>query len=155
MSLSRTSIQQSAHVTLDLMSNNPKGDLIEYCKRNGLETPVFETRATGPEHQPTFESDVMISSTIWATSTGRTKREAEKAAAQQTLANLEHNDPGAQDLDLEPNPWPIFPEVLAQCLTVANARVEISKRGQAATLEIRDLALELYKGLLTDLGEVV
>jgi ribonuclease III len=137
------------------MSNNSKGDLIEFCKRNGLETPVFETKATGPEHQPTFESSVLISSTIWATSTGRTKREAEKAAAQQTLENLEHNDPGAHNLDLEPNPWPIFPEVLAQCLNVANARVEISKRGQAATLEIRDLALELYKGLLTDLGEVV
>jgi ribonuclease III len=50
-------------------------------------------------------------------------------------------------------PWPIFPEVLAKALEVANARVDAGKRGEDAVREVGSLALELYKDLLEDLGE--
>ena len=57
------------------------------------------------------------------------------------------------DFEDEEGPWPIFPEVLAKALEVANARVDADKRGEDAVREVGSLALELYKDLLEDLGE--
>ncbi len=152
---------------------NPKGDLIEYCRVNGLSAPGFETIASGPEHQPVFTTQIVISDRVWASAQARTKRDAEKAAAALALGALEQGEPvagtepvGQTDPDalptvvrLEPegedfeDPWPIFPEVLAKALEVANARVDAGKRGEAAVREVGELALELYKDLLEDLGE--
>ena len=143
---------------------NPKGDLIEYCRVNSLEAPSFETHASGPEHQPVFACEAIIGGTVWGSASAKTKRDAEKQAAAHALENLRHGQPGAvvgeDDSDLpndfdddEEGPWPIFPEVLAQSLAVANSRVEAGKTGEAAVLEVQALALELYKGLIEDLGE--
>ena len=154
---------------------NPKGDLIEYCRVNGLGAPGFETIASGPEHQPMFTTQIVISDRVWASAQARTKRDAEKAAAALALEALGQGEPvagtepvGDGDPDalptvvrLEPedtddsldDPWPIFPEVLAKALEVANARVDAGKRGEAAVREVGALALELYKDLLEDLGE--
>lgn len=154
---------------------NPKGDLIEYCRANGLGTPGFETTASGPEHQPVFTTSVVISDQVWASAQARTKRDAEKAAAATALLALEQGEPVAEQahdapdapelptiLKLEPEdtddfedegPWPIFPEVLAKALEVANSRVDAGKRGEVAVREVGSLALELYKDLLEDLGE--
>ena len=140
---------------------NPKGDLIEYCRVNALEAPVFDTHATGPEHQPVFTCDIMIGGTVWASAQARTKRDAEKHAAAAALENLRGGQPGAvapaddldDDFDDDESPWPIFPEVLAQSLAVANARVDANKTGEKAVVEVRELALELYKGLIEELGE--
>jgi ribonuclease III len=154
---------------------NPKGDLIEYCRANGLGTPSFETNANGPEHQPVFTTQVVIANQVWATAEARTKRDAEKVAAAMALESLEQGEPAtapvgeashATDLPtilkFEPDdtddfddegPWPIFPEVLAKALEVANARVDAGKRGEDAVREVGSLALELYKDLLEDLGD--
>jgi ribonuclease III len=153
---------------------NPKGDLIEYCRANGLGTPSFETNANGPEHQPVFTTQIVIANQVWATAEARTKRDAEKAAATIALESLEQGEPVVGEtagtspglptvLKLEPNstddfeddegPWPIFPEVLAKALEVANTRVDAGKRGEDAVREIGSLALELYKDLLEDLGD--
>jgi hypothetical protein len=158
---------------------NPKGDLIEYCRANGLGTPGFETNASGPEHQPVFTTSVVISDQVWASAQARTKRDAEKAAAAMALEALEQGEPVAalvagdtatnvshapelptilklepdDDFEDEEGPWPIFPEVLAKALEVANARVDAGKRGEDAVREVGSLALELYKDLLEDLGE--
>lgn len=154
---------------------NPKGDLIEYCRVNGLGTPGFETTASGPEHQPVFTTQVVIADRVWASAQARTKRDAEKAAAATALGALGQGEPVAEDTlahvenapelptilrmepedtdDFDDDPWPIFPEVLAKALEVANSRVDPGKHGEAAVLEVGALALELYKDLLEDLGE--
>ena len=51
---------------------NPKGDLIEYCRTNGLGTPSFETNAAGPEHQPVFTTQIVIANQVWANAEART-----------------------------------------------------------------------------------
>lgn len=43
---------------------------------------------TGPDHEKVFEVEVTIGAEIFARSTGRSKKEAEQAAAQKTLAML-------------------------------------------------------------------
>jgi ribonuclease III len=147
---------------------NPKGDLIDYCRMHRLGSPVFESHQEGPEHQPTFSCDVMIQEQVYATGQGRTKRDAEKAAATLALASL-HANPleGDAELEAEPvrvaqiahddgedeGPWPIFPEVLGKCLEVANSRVATGTVGMAAIEQVRELTLELYQGLLEELGE--
>lgn len=138
---------------------NPKGDLIEYCRAHGLPVPVFETRATGPEHEPTFVSEVSIEGRLRTTGEGRAKRDAERAAATNALDELD-GEVGPDEPDAEPDaeapddgPWPIFPDVLVESLAVAHERVDPSRLGPAAIDEVRRLALDLYKGLLEELGE--
>jgi ribonuclease III len=145
---------------------NPKGDLIDYCRVQGLGAPVFESHQEGPEHQPTFSCDVLIQEQVYATGRGRTKRDAEKSAAALALAALQVNPLGndlphapstavhaARSEEEDEGPWPIFPEVLGKCLEVANARVAAGVMGLKAIEEIRELTLELYQGLLEELGE--
>jgi ribonuclease III len=162
---------------------NPKGDLIDYCRTHGFGVPVFESQQEGPEHQPTFSCEVLIQDQVYATGAGRTKRDAEKLAASVALEVLRANPPEAgedapehMDEDVadgsdslgvvagvavgvaghdEPDdgPWPIFPEVLGKCLEVANSRVAVGLTGIKAIEEIRELTLELYQGLLEELGE--
>jgi ribonuclease III len=163
---------------------NPKGDLIDYCRTHGLGAPVFDSHQEGPEHQPTFSCDVLIQDQVYATGQGRTKRDAEKAAAsvalEALLASPLEGDVGPDDLgpdDLEPEPegepvshakpaapavheddhddgpWPIFPEVLAKCIEVANTRVPAGMNGIESMEQVRELTLELYQGLLEELGE--
>jgi ribonuclease III len=158
--VARTSIPK------ELTMLNPKGDLIDYCRVHGLGAPVFESHQEGPEHQPTFSCDVLIQEQVYASGQGRTKRDAEKAAASLALAALQVNPPAgdleiasaktvhaAHDHDEDEGPWPIFPEVLAKCIEVANARVTAGVTGIKAMEEIRELTLELYQGLLEELGE--
>ena len=145
---------------------NPKGDLIDYCRVQGLGAPVFESHQEGPEHQPTFSCDVLIQEQVYASGQGRTKRDAEKAAANVALAALQANPLEANHAPVaagkpshsasdeeDEGPWPIFPEVLGKCLEVANSRVAVGVTGIKAIEEIRELTLELYQGLLEELGE--
>ena len=145
---------------------NPKGDLIDYCRVQGLGAPVFESHQEGPEHQPTFSCDVLIQEQVYASGQGRTKRDAEKAAANLSLAALQANPLEASHAPVateksaysandeeDEGPWPIFPEVLGKCLEVANSRVAVGVTGIKAIEEIRELTLELYQGLLEELGE--
>lgn len=44
---------------------------------------------TGPEHEKVFEVEVLVGGEIWARSTGRSKKEAEQAAARAALEVLE------------------------------------------------------------------
>lgn len=52
-------------------------------------------------------------------------------------------------------PWPMFDDLLAAVLAVAERRVAADLRGDEAREAIRDFSLTLYKELLGDLGEVV
>jgi ribonuclease-3 len=134
---------------------NPKGDLIEHCRTNGLAVPAFETSASGPEHEPVFTTEVLVAGRVVASKQGRNKRESERAAAEAALENLRHTQEtaSAEGSDDEDGPWPIFPDVLVESLAIANSRVDPSRRGAQGVEEVRRLALDLYKGLLADLGE--
>lgn len=163
---------------------HPKGVLIERMQKQGKQ-PVFETQASGPDHEPTFTAEVVVDGDVLGTGTGGNKKDAEKRAAEEALKALDRRrksgrrgsggDQGApeateapevdpaSDAYLDPpiasapfeGPWPVFERVLAASLEIANARVDGRKRGGDAAAEVRDLALKLYKETLEDLGEIV
>jgi ribonuclease-3 len=161
---------------------HPKGELIERCKQAGLGKPRFQTKSTGPAHEPTFICDVLVQGEVFGTGQGGNKRDAERRASEEALAYLDRD--AAQDArtdtlpekaDARPpqaaqrsdsrrdpssdepfeGPWPIFPAVLASALRVANSRVDDRQVGPDAVAQVQALALQLYKGTLENLGEVV
>lgn len=160
---------------------HPKGILIERCKQLGLGKPSFLTRNTGPEHEPVFESVVTVRGEVYGTGRAGTKRDAERQASEAALAALQgaqraspvsrserpaepdtsYAEPYAGEVEDEDEdepfrgPWPIFAEVLAASLSVAHARVNPTLTGPGAISEVQALALQLYKGTLESLGEVV
>ena len=60
--------------------------LIERAQRLGLARAEFETAQTGPEHEPSFLSDVTIDGELLGTGQGGSKRDAERRAAEEALA---------------------------------------------------------------------
>jgi ribonuclease-3 len=181
---------------------HPKGVLLERAQKLGMGRPEFRTERTGPEHEPSFLSDVIVDGEVVGTGQGGSKRTAEKNAADEALAALdaressaaqptssggrtrssrrggrgakaahpESSDDGgtpaseaheadeadeADDDAAFAGPWPMFDDLLASVLGVAERRVSVELRGDAARVAIRDFSLTLYKELLADLGEVV
>lgn len=148
---------------------HPKGVLIERAKQLGLGKPNFDTHNTGPEHEPLFESIVTIRGEVYGEGEGGNKRDAERRASEEALDALKdarrerspssasQSEATTSTLSDEPfdGPWPIFPEVLAASLSVAHARVNPTLTGPDAISEVQGLALQLYKGSLEGLGEVV
>ena len=150
---------------------NPKGDLIDYCRAQKLRNPKFETRGTGPEHEPLFITDVIINDEVRATGQGPSKRDSERTASQLALESLTAQfgpivkDAAAprktSDRPLRlgytagaEGPYPIYADVLSQALVVANTRVDANRRGPESIDLVRRLTLDLYKGLLEELGAV-
>ena len=133
---------------------HPKSTLNERAKQLKLPKPTFETERHGPEHEPIFHSRVFVGERLLGEGEAKTKREAEKLASQAALQTLERPPAAREDTAFE-GPWPVFPEVLAASLQVANSRVDPDSRGKAALTEVKVLALELYKESLLALGEVV
>jgi hypothetical protein len=159
---------------------HPKGLLMERLKKLGVGKPDFRTVNTGPEHQPTFLSDVLVEGEVYGTGQGSNKREAERLAAEEALSYIERNpmEFDGQEVAEEPTesvpgrrpqeprreaaedgrfegPWPVFEHLLATSLQVAHGRVDDRLGGEEARAAVRDFALELYKDLLEDLGDVV
>lgn len=160
---------------------HPKGLLIEQAQKLGLKRPEFSTARSGPEHEPLFLTDVIVAGEVVGTGQGGSKREAERAAAEEALTTLanradggakkrparrtkaaapkaetpssrEHEEPEAEEFG---GPWPMLEGVLAAALNVAERRVLADLRGDEALDAVRDFTLRLYKDLLADLGEVV
>lgn len=148
---------------------HPKGVLLERAAKLGFERPEFRTERTGPEHEPNFLTDVIVDGEVLGTGQGGSKRTAEKRAAEEALAQLdareshettgepardggEEDEMASADFD---GPWPMFDDLLAAVLEVAERRVNADLRGGEARAAIRDFSLSLYKELLSDLGDVV
>lgn len=68
---------------------HPKSALIERSKQLGFDKPHFETKRTGPQHEPTFISDAILNGEVYGTGQGGTKRDAERHASEEALALLE------------------------------------------------------------------
>jgi ribonuclease-3 len=69
-----------------LASLDPKSDLQERVQAGGAEAPRYRVVATtGPPHDPRFEVEVMVGDEVLARGEGRSKRLAERAAAEAAL----------------------------------------------------------------------
>lgn len=129
-----------------MSSINSKGDLIARAVTLGLDAPTFEAEPSGPPHDRTFRAVVRIGSRVLGQGQGRTKREAERAAAEQALQEL--NAPADPEPRASAGPWPIYAPVLAQSVEAA---LEFAEEGDTLA-DVQAAAARFYRDLLTDLG---
>lgn len=135
-----------------------KSSLAEATVRLGLGIPSYSTTGSGPRHDQVFSAEVTVGDELMGRGIAKTKREAERLAAEEALTLLEdrQNEAAAQPDDDEfDGPWPIFGQVLSQTIAVAESRVSPRLSGEEARVAIRDFSLSLYKEILGNLGEVV
>ncbi|MHA0037149.1 putative dsRNA-binding protein [Deinococcus sp. PESE-13] len=139
---------------------NAKGDLIARLVSLGQGTPTFEAEAHGPAHERTFHVKVWSGGQVIAAAEGRTKKDAERLAAEMALRELGVPDmspapaapvspaPQATPAAAPSAPWPIYAQVLAEAVEAA---MEFAR--EDATLdEVRRDAGRFYRELLADLG---
>ena len=66
-----------------------KGKLIEFCHLKNLESPTFRLKDKfGPDHERTFEIQVIIGKKVYSSGFGSNKKTAEQIAAQLALEEL-------------------------------------------------------------------
>lgn len=68
---------------------HPKAALIERLQREGRGQPQFVTQREGPDHEPTFRTQVKIQGRAYGDGEGGNKREAERRAAEAALTRLD------------------------------------------------------------------
>ncbi len=134
-----------------------KSTLAETTVRLGLGIPAYSTGSSGPRHDQVFTSAVTVDGEELGRGIARTKREAERLAAEEALAVLEARESGEElpDSGRFEGPWPVFGQVLSKVIEVAEKRVSPRLTDEEARIAIRDFSLELYKDILQDLGEIV
>jgi ribonuclease-3 len=70
-----------------LETRDPKSLLQEQVQARGLPAPTYRVRGMrGPQHDPTFEVEVIVADVVTGVGEGRSKRVAERAAALTALA---------------------------------------------------------------------
>lgn len=68
---------------------DPKSHLQEWAQSKKLNAPVYQTTfEEGPDHNKTFEVDVVIDGEVYGHGRGRSKQEASKSAAKEALGKL-------------------------------------------------------------------
>src|SRR5205823_11306713 len=79
----RADLEELAEKPVDI---NPKGDLQELLQSISPHSPVYElVSQTGPEHEKTFVCQVVWEGVVLGQGTGRSKKQAETAAALDAL----------------------------------------------------------------------
>lgn len=69
---------------------NPKGLLQEVVQERGLEQPTYRTiEESGPDHAREFTVEALVEGEALGTGSGRSKREAQQAAAREALLAIE------------------------------------------------------------------
>lgn len=72
-----------------VLAGDYKTRLQEWCQRRYDSVPQYVMeRETGPDHQKTFEVEVVVQGRALGRGTGRSKKEAEQAAAQQAMEGV-------------------------------------------------------------------
>lgn len=72
--------------------DNYKSLLLEFAQAKKLSVPEYHiVSETGPDHDKTFEVNVVINSTIQGSGKAKNKKKAEQAAAKRALEKLSHN----------------------------------------------------------------
>ena len=78
-----------AHKEEGWKSTNYKGKLIEFCHLKNLDNQFFKLKDKfGPDHERTFEIQVIIGNKIYASGFATNKKAAEQMAAQLALEEL-------------------------------------------------------------------
>jgi ribonuclease-3 len=77
-----------AQVVEDHRGTDAKSRLQEALARDPEGPPVYEVSERGPDHQKRFDATVRLGDRILGAGTGRTKKEAEQAAAAEACASL-------------------------------------------------------------------
>ncbi|GGM11460.1 putative dsRNA-binding protein [Deinococcus aerophilus] len=137
---------------------NAKGDLIARLLAQGRGTPVFEATVYGPPHERSFQVQVLSGGRVLGEGgQGRSKREAERLAAESALQVLDAEAGGRTDPEgaaeppsgsVEPDRWPIYSSVLQAALETA---LELAPEDTTLD-EVRQDAARLYRDLLEELG---
>lgn len=69
-----------------LESRDPKSELQERVQARGMRAPTYRvTEKVGPSHEPTFEVEVLVDDVVYGSGQGRSKRLAERNAADSAL----------------------------------------------------------------------
>lgn len=82
------------------------------------------------------------------------KTASHEAQRPTAAAAVTSDDSDAADEPFD-GPWPMFDDLLAATLQVADRRVDANVKGEAALSAVRDFSLRLYRELLLGLGEIV
>ena len=79
----RADLERLAEEPVDI---NPKGDLQEFLQSISPHSPIYElVSQSGPEHEKTFVSQVVWEGVVLGQGSGRSKKQAETAAALEAL----------------------------------------------------------------------
>lgn len=135
---------------------NAKGDLIARLLSLGRGTPEFDVTAAGPAHERVFRAVVRSGGQVLGHGEARSKREAERLAAEEALGVLDGGAPASGDgwlpeaeaPEAAGGVWPVYAAVLAQALDTAT---EFAAE-DASLDDVRRDAARLYRELLADLG---
>lgn len=91
LKIARPDLEEIAREPTDI---NPKGDLQETLQSISPHSPVYETLSqSGPEHEKTFVVQVMWDGVPLGRGTGRSKKQAETAAAAEALKQKRWQNP--------------------------------------------------------------
>ncbi len=94
MSAARRFVQRTVLPRLDILLKNKidvnyKSQLLEFAQGRGLRPPVYSViRESGPDHRKEFEVEVTLEGRLVGRGTGRSKKMAEQAAAQEAMSVL-------------------------------------------------------------------
>ncbi len=80
------------------LASDHKSKLQEYAARRFGQLPRYVLSEDGPEHEKRFSAHVELAGTAWGEGEGRTKKEAEQAAARTAVERL-HREPTADAAD--------------------------------------------------------
>ena len=79
--------------TVRIEDENFKSQLLEHTQSRGLGTPRYVTvTQEGPDHDRTFTIEVIVGNVPYGRGVGKNKKDAEQAAAEQTLQMLQDAD---------------------------------------------------------------
>lgn len=94
-----------AYVERTPLAGDPKNVLQEWSQRRFGATPVYASRAEGPDQRRIFHADVSVEGDTLASGSGASKKEAERAAAAAalTVVQARHGDVTLRTLS-EPEP---------------------------------------------------
>lgn len=80
-----------------------KTSLQELCSAASLGSPDYQLEESGPDHEKTFLARVKVGDEILGQGAGRSKKEAEQAAAEQAWGELAARREGSPDPDPDPS----------------------------------------------------
>jgi ribonuclease-3 len=86
----RALLSNKAVMASVVMDDNYKSALLEYTQGRGMAVPRYATvREEGPDHDRRFTVEVLLGAERYGLGTGKSKKEAEQAAASQALERIQ------------------------------------------------------------------